>query len=157
MVTWTAFAILAMFFLNNDMHSKMSIFRCWHVSHNMLGHYVPCRVVLPVGRIMAQKTLVMPIAKLSQLTQHLRPYSWKQRGCCELLMISVMSMFVVSQGVQTRTVVPAKGTSKTPCWNMLCLDMSKHILLASGHVTTGQTSPSTHILLSLIHGSYLCI
>ena len=65
---------LAMF-LNNDMHSKISIFRCRHVSHNMLGHYVPCRVVLPVGRIMAQKTLVMPIAKLSQLTQHLRPYN----------------------------------------------------------------------------------
>ena len=35
--------------------------------------------------------------------------------------------------------------------------MSKHILLASGHVTTGQTSPSTLILLSLIQGSYLCI
>ena len=38
---------------------------------NVLGQYVPGRVVFPVRGVMANKTLVMPISELGHFTHHL--------------------------------------------------------------------------------------
>ena len=45
-----------------------------YTSANVLGQYVPGRVVFPVGGVMTHKTLVVPVSQLGQFTHHLRPY-----------------------------------------------------------------------------------